>query len=402
MSLAISVHAAVLAACAGEAKSPAGAAVMRDSAGIQIVENVSPKWTEAERWTVADTPSVEIGGAEGDTSSQLFQAYKAVRLSDGRIVVANAGTHQLRFYDREGGYLFSSGRKGGGPGEFESLYFLAKLGGDSLLTFDFNGSRVSIFGPDGKFVRSFALKNDGGQILFSLAGMLSDGSLLVYGQRPFGPGRRDGLHRDSVLFLITTSDGSVRDTVGRFPGSESMVIAEGQSMSVTSRAFGRTTEVTVHADRVYLGGGDSYEIGVYTPGGVLRQLIRKQHKALDVTPEDIKAYEKKRLEEASDENWKRLNRRFLEKMDYPKTMPPLSRILVDASGNVWVREYGRSTDEQPRWTVFDPEGRMLGTLKTPRKVVFLEVGADFMLGRWSDDDDIEHIGVFPLVKPVSK
>ncbi|MBA3557794.1 MAG: hypothetical protein H0W30_04255 [Gemmatimonadaceae bacterium] len=51
--------------------------------------------------------------------------------------MANAGTHQLRFYDREGGYLFSSGRKGGGPGEFESLYFLAKLGGDSLLTFDF-------------------------------------------------------------------------------------------------------------------------------------------------------------------------------------------------------------------------------------------------------------------------
>ncbi|MBA3557790.1 MAG: hypothetical protein H0W30_04235 [Gemmatimonadaceae bacterium] len=155
------LHVAILVACAGEAKAPAGSATVRDSAGIQIVENVSPKWTVAERWTVADTPALKIGEAEGDTNYQLFRANDAVRLSDGRIVVANSGTHQLRFYDRDGRYLHSIGRRGGGPSEFENLGFLARFGGDSLLIYDFNGRRVSVFTSDGGFVRSFSLVREG-------------------------------------------------------------------------------------------------------------------------------------------------------------------------------------------------------------------------------------------------
>ncbi|MDQ3516805.1 MAG: hypothetical protein M3466_00185 [Gemmatimonadota bacterium] len=404
MSLAMSAQVAVLAACAGEAKAPAEGETVRDSAGIQIVDNVSPKWTEAERWSIADTPTVEIGEAEGDTNYQLFQAFDAVRLDDGRIVVANAGTHQLRFYDRDGRYLFSSGRKGGGPGEFENLSFLAKLSGDSLVTHDFNGSRVSIFGPDGKFVRSFAFKNEGGSSRFSfLIGVLPDRSLLVRADRSSGPGMALGLHRDTTLFLVIASDGSVRDTVGSFPGNEFLVLTSTrQSMSAASRAFGRTTEAAVHADRVYIGGGDTYEIGVYTPDGVLKQLIRKRHNNQKVTAEDIELDAKEWLDASPDENRKRATRLVLDKMDYPQTFPPYSAILMDRLGNLWVREYRRPTEEQTSWTVFDSEGRMLGTIAVPKRGDLLEVGADFILRRWSDDDDIEHIGVFPLVKPTSR
>ncbi|MBA3557789.1 MAG: hypothetical protein H0W30_04230 [Gemmatimonadaceae bacterium] len=143
--------------------------------------------------------------------------------------------------------------------------------------------------------------------------------------------------------------------------------------------------LAVHGERVYLGSGDSYEVVVYTPDGALRRVIRKRHKALDVTPEDVKAYEKNRLEELADENWKRVTRLFAEKMDYPKTMPAYSHMLTDASGNLWVNEYRRPTEEQPSWTVFDAEGRLLGMIETPKRVALLEVGADFILGRWTDE-----------------
>ncbi len=395
------LHVAFAAACGGETKAGAGAAVVRDSAGIQIVENVSAKWKENDAWKVGDTATVDIGEAEGDTSYQLFRVFAAVRLSDGRIVVANAGTHQLRFYDRDGRYLFSTGRKGGGPGEFENLVRLFRFGGDSLLTFDYSGSRVSVFSPDGKFARSFAISSGGGPNFLVPDAVFPDGSLLMQSGRSFMSGIREGIHRDSALFVIFAARGVVRDTVGSFPGSEMFVVTEGQSMSVTSRTFGRNTAAAIHGDRIYIGSGDSYEIGVYALDGTLKQLVRKRHNSVNVTAEDIERSEQEQLESATDENWKRVTRRFLEKMEYPKTMPPYYNILVDVSGNLWVSEYGKAGDEQPRWTVFRADGQMLGSITTPKGLRLMEVGADFILGGWTDDADIEHVGVFPLVKPGS-
>ncbi|MBA3557795.1 MAG: hypothetical protein H0W30_04260 [Gemmatimonadaceae bacterium] len=396
------LHVAFAAACGGETKAGAGAAVVRDSAGIQIVENVSAKWKENDAWKVGDTATVDIGEAEGDTNYQLFRAFGAVRLSDGRIVVANAGTHQLRFYDRDGGYLLSSGRKGGGPGEFENFVLLGRFGGDSLLTFDYNSSRVSVFAPDGKFARSFAVSSGGGPAFLSPQAIFPDGSLLMQSGRSFIPGIRSGIHRDSTLLVILAPGGVVRDTVGNFPGSESFVVSDAQSVSVTSRTFGRTTATEIHGDRIYFGSGDSYEIGVYTPGGALKQLVRKRYNNLNVTAEDIDQFERKQLESATNENWKRVTRSFIEKMEYPKTFPAYSGILVDVAGNLWVREYAKPGDEQPLWTVFGADGRMLGSVTTPKGLRLLEVGADFILGRWTDDADIEHVGLFPLLKPASR
>src|SRR5688572_2835117 len=72
----------------------------RDSAGVEIVENRgAPAWTSATAWTVADTPSVSIGGNESDSTALFSRVQNAVRLGDGRIVVANGGTRELRFYD---------------------------------------------------------------------------------------------------------------------------------------------------------------------------------------------------------------------------------------------------------------------------------------------------------------
>lgn len=395
------LHVAVAAACDGETRAEAGAAVVRDSAGIQIVESVSAKWKGNNGWKVGDTATVDIGEAEGDTNYQLFRAFGAVRLSDGRIVVANAGTHQLRFYDRDGGYLFSSGRKGGGPGEFENFALLGRFGDDSLLTFDYNSSRVSVFAPDGKFARSFAVSSGGGPGFLSPQAIFPDGSLLLQSGTSFVPGIRSGIHRDSALFVVFAPQGVVRDTVGSFPGRESFVVSDAQSVSVTSRTFGRNTVAAIHGERIYIGSGDSYEIGIYARDGALKHLVRKRHNNPNVTAEDIDQFEQKQLESATDENWKRVTRSFIEKMEYPKTFPAYSGILVDVAGNLWVREYDKPGDKQPLWTVFGADGRMLGSVTTPKGLRLLEVGADFILGRWTDDADIEHVGIFPLVKPGS-
>lgn len=111
------VLALVASACGGGAGDQV-AAVVRDSAGITIVENSDPAWAPGASWTVDTAALVTIGGDELDPLYDLGQVTGALRLSDGRIVVANGATSEIRWYDGEGQHLATAGRKGQGPGEY--------------------------------------------------------------------------------------------------------------------------------------------------------------------------------------------------------------------------------------------------------------------------------------------
>ena len=73
--------------------------------------------------------------------------------------------------------------------------------------------------------------------------------------------------------------------------------------------------------------------------------------------------------------------------------------LVPPQGNLWVKEYSRPTDERPRWSVFDREGRWLGTVETPDGFRVQQIGPDWILGVEKDELEVEHVRMYPLVKP---
>ena len=97
--------------------------VVRDSGGIQIVENRSPGLTAARAWRIDPTPILAIGGqqADTDTLNELNLVMGITRLSDGRYAVGVQASHAVRFYDARGKYLGFAGRKGQGPGEFQQI-----------------------------------------------------------------------------------------------------------------------------------------------------------------------------------------------------------------------------------------------------------------------------------------
>jgi hypothetical protein len=385
-----------LTACGGEGAG-SSSAVMRDSAGIQIVENTAPLWAEGKGWQLSEQPALSIGELEGDPNYQLYQVYDAHRLSDGRIVVANAGSNELRFYDGKGRFIATTGRKGGGPGEFQGLADVWGLADDSLLTYDFRNNRISFFDPDGEFVRSFQLHSlTGGKSSPSLVAPFADGSLLIRARTmAFSPQTEGGLRRDSVLYLLCDPAGELLDSVGWYPGPEWYVKSEEGTMAASTRAFGRAPVAATFADAFYFGASDSYEVARYDASGELQQLIRKTQQNVSVTAEDIERWKGEHFQE-EDENTRIFWERMHADMPFPETMPAYQRLVVDAQGNLWVEEYRRPGDEQPRWTVFDPEGVMLGVVETPPKFQVYQIGSDFVLGRWTDELDIEHVQLYKL------
>jgi hypothetical protein len=70
------------------------------------------------------------------------------------IVIANAGTSELRYHDARGSWLRSVGGQGEGPGEFRTLTNIWRMRGDTLLAWDTRLRRLSFFAPGGEFVGS--------------------------------------------------------------------------------------------------------------------------------------------------------------------------------------------------------------------------------------------------------
>lgn len=109
--------------------------------------------TMVERWQVSAEPAVAIGVAEGEAPYELHRASGALRTSDGRIVVANSGSAELRIFDSAGAYLRTIGRRGSGPGEYRGTLSVYPLDGDSLVVHDGGNERFTVLDPDGSYVR---------------------------------------------------------------------------------------------------------------------------------------------------------------------------------------------------------------------------------------------------------
>ena len=116
------LSAAAMNACAADnaATSNARAPAITDSAGVRRVVNYDPKWQRGEEWTVDSAPALRIGAIDG-AEEYLFDRIQGVtRLSDGTIVVLNAGDGQLQYYGPDGSHLHSVSRDGRGPGEMRA------------------------------------------------------------------------------------------------------------------------------------------------------------------------------------------------------------------------------------------------------------------------------------------
>lgn len=84
---------------------------VRDSAGVQIV-SVDGLDRPGAVWRLAPSPEVVVGVLQGSPLEQLFEVRDAAMLPDGRMVVANSGTFELRFFGSQGDHLDSLGGRG--------------------------------------------------------------------------------------------------------------------------------------------------------------------------------------------------------------------------------------------------------------------------------------------------
>lgn len=340
-------------------------------------------------WTLSSQPSLDLGG-EG--AEALLMVTSAVRTPSGDLVVANAGTAELRWFDALGRSLRTAGRRGSGAGEFQHIGWVGVVAGDSVAAWDPVLRRLSVFTPDGRFARSVPIAARGP--FATVVGVL-DGSLLL-GARSSAEPSQGSVWRDSLLLLRVDLGGKVLDTLGTFPGTE--WYADGAR--VQTRPLGKQTVAAVAGNTVFVGTGDAYEIAAYGADGTPRGRLRKPHQPIRLGPRDREAFLAGVIQVGGSEQDRRERARMLADAPFPETMPPYSSLSADTHGNLWIREMQRpgATPEISRWSVFTPDGAQVASVRGPARFKAFQIGPDWVMGTQTDEDDVEHVRIYRIEK----
>ena len=367
-------------------------AQVRDSAGIRIVENASPAEGSLLGWRIGAEPFASIGVREGEEPYMLHNAFGATRLSDGRIVVANHGSSELRVFDEFGTHLVNWGGRGEGPGEFSGdLRQVRPWAGDSIIAWDLRFEEgLVVFDADGKFGRSFFLEREPGRFPSPVA-VRTGGTILTSAWAGSGEG----------IVEIRNGDGTLALSLGTFPSAEVYEYERPEGGRGTRDvAYGFVRATGFWGDLVFVAFTNRYEIKAFRADGTLARIVRRDHAPRATTQADVGYYVESQLPHYPDFTPDQVApyRQVFESTPLATSFPAFSEVMGDAAGHLWVREYDFPGEPRPAplWTVFDPGGRVLGFVETPNGLAILEIGEDYILGRTEDDLGVESIQLWPL------
>ena len=352
----------------------------RDSAGIRIVENARPEDGSRLDWMIGPEPSVSIGAAEGEDPYMFRYAWDATRLSDGRTVVADRSSSELRVFDEEGNHLATWGGRGEGPGEFPEarLGDVAPWPGDSIVAWYSSAQTISVFDSEGNFGRLF-MRPGAGEAPWQVPRprlVRKDGTVLAILSERENAGTTE-VH-------ILNGDGGPHTSLGTHPSRRALY-------------FSRELRLGLWGDLVVVSPNDKYELKAFAADGSLVRVVRREHVPRVPSPEDIMVSPTLRedLRKALEADLRNVRQSQIEKV-----FPAFAEIMSDAAGYLWVREFEppKEASPAPLWTVFSPAGRVLGFVETPEGLEIYEIGEDYVLGHTRGELDVEMIQVWPLVR----
>lgn len=370
--------------------------VVHDSAGITIVENSRPAPDSRLPWRFGAEPSLSIGSVDSGEADELYRVSDATRLDDGRIVIANGGSNEIRVFNPDGSHSGTWGGRGEGPGEFTrgGPTAVALWPGDSIAAPN-AGPRLSLFDMNGNHGRDVALDATRSNVLDLLPDgrIVSRGSLLL---NPDGRGNQD-LVRYYTEWAVLDVDGTLQAPLGEFPLTEdwvAMVDADGSTWE-SPHPFGRGTVGAVWGDLVAIGDQAAYEIRAFDADGTLVRIVRRGGDPRSPTQADQDEYFARLVADRPPEE-RAEALRSVRDMPLVDSYPAFEEVLADRIGYLWVREYRMFEEGDPVWTVFDREGRVQGLVETPAGLSVFEIGADYVLGSVEDELGVEYVQVCGL------
>lgn len=400
-------------ACAAGDADHERTTVVRDSAGVRIVENAA----DGGAWTGSEL--VSIGRLDGPAEYTFSRIADMAAAPGGRVYVLDAGDNLVKVYDASGAFLTSFGGEGEGPAEFQRPAQVT-VRGDTVVVYDFDAPKFAYFTADGELLRTE--RSDLTLLEYGFARLLApvgDGYLAVAGIGCSFPPPED--RRPKWRLLSVGDDGTVRGLMAvraqrtalaiygdRFcrsspwpPGAPNALAvrpdglaAFGTGETYEIRLFRLGADVDVDPD------ADPEEIGLWTlpdPVGI----IRRDADAPPVTAAQIEAHREEMIEQGiRDDETGTIDRDRLEAHEaawdsafVPDRWPAFVELHWDARGRLWAARGGPPDETTRSWDVFDEDGRLAASVELPADLEVYAVG-DTVWGVVRDELDVQRVRAY--------
>jgi hypothetical protein len=361
-----------------------------DSAGTRIIIGER----EGTAWPVAS--DMILGGEPGDERAEFFRVAGGAFLPNGTIAVVNAGTAEVRLYDRDGAYRSAVGRKGQGPGEFRFPNGVWPVVGDSIAVWDGGLQRLSFFDGEGHFGRSYSPANmiNPSPVTVTLSGWA------VFRDDHFDFSSPPGSGVSFSEYYLLDASGGVADQLPRQPLGEFGRFGPDGMMGL--RLFGGVTAATGGQEEYWIGTTERDEIRSYSLAGRLQSIVRWPGEDRRVTPGEVELAKSLALSEAPAADRDRLEAQFRNRPTND-LFPSHSRIIVDRAGLLWIERYRRPSEsaDPRRWDILDHDGRFVGFVHVNAATRILDADLSSVLALVRSPLDEEAVVILSLKRPGS-
>jgi hypothetical protein len=330
--------------------------------GVEIVRN--PKTPMYPEGALELREELTIGKAEG-AEEYMFERLRWLDVDgQGAIFALDQKKPLVSVFSETGEYLRSFGRRGQGPGEFQTPFFVSLAPSGELMVGEM--SRLSFFDHSGAFLRS--KDNTVGPLAF--VKFLDDGDAV---------GHRMVLEEKNPRYevVLCGPDLKPRATLSSSP----MPNPSGKYDLFANVA---RWDVVGGREIVCGSGQDGYRLSVFDAAGRLVRKIENDYDPVPVTDADVERQMKQHGFQSRDE------------ITYPHDLPPIWWLYADREGRTYVATWRKDPGSGVSlFNIFDQEGRYLCDCHMPGEPLVIRNGKLYAIVR--DDEGYQYIKRYRMI-----
>jgi hypothetical protein len=144
--------------------------------------------------------------------------------------------------------------------------------------------------------------------------------------------------------------------------------------------------------RIAIATNPDYSVEMWRPDGTLDRVVRRI--GADRTPTQAeRAAARESLMGGDDEA---LANRIVAEVPEPTVLPAVAALLIDEASHLWAVRWMLPSDSSIAAEVFEPDGEYLGEMRLPHRFRPIEIGRDYVLGVFRDENNVSIVQLYGL------
>lgn len=369
----------LLAAIVSCSESPSSAVVVRDSAGIRIVE--APAADRPLPWTFSEV--ARVGGELEGPGSFVAVNERLVR-SDGadRFYVLDPEAKVVHAFGPDGESLGDLGRQGGGPGEFQMVFSFVAASPTEVAVFDFSKLAIVGFSPGGEPTAERRLPSR----LEGWRSLVRSGDTVA---ASIDRGDSTGVVKE--LLLATPGDTAV---IASIDGAPKRMIQLSCVSFMMEPFFSPGLAWALEGNQLLVANQAQYSIQHFL-GDNLDLIVRRDIAARAATVEAVERQQPEgfRMRFGGGGECRAETAEVVEQAGLAPTIPVIDQVAFGPRETIWVARFTIG-DEPKLVDVFDREGAYLGT--TDRMPLGVLAGDRVLFKVADEDSGAEFVGIYAV------